>query len=148
MATDDNKQLRWTFAIGLSVALHVLIVLLMAGTGGDDSPVKTVPPAISKDEPSSGETEPPPVNSGLGAQSGRTASVAPHVDAAPHVNAASPAEAKSYKTYVVKSGDNLSKIAKLDGSTLAELAELNETDVKTLSRLQIGQTIKVRNGVE
>ena len=57
-------------------------------------------------------------------------------------------EAPTYKTYTVKSGDNLSKIAKLDGSTLSELAELNGTDVKTLSRLQPGQKIKVRNGIE
>lgn len=125
MSACENKQLRWTFAIGLSLALHVVIVLLMAGVGGDDTPSapshSTPSPSISApDVEETPKIEPPPV--------------------VPAV--------LQFKTYVVKAGDNLSKIAKLDGSTLAELAELNETDVKTLSRLQVGQKIKVKNGID
>lgn len=52
------------------------------------------------------------------------------------------------KYYVVKAGDNLSKIAKLDDSTLAELAELNGKSIKELSKLMIGQKIRVKNGIK
>lgn len=127
MATEENTQLRWIMAIGLSLALHVLIVAMMVGVGGDDSP-KTKP------VPSAPKTEEPAVST-------------PKVAEPPKVETPEPAP-KPFKTYVVKAGDNLSKIAKQDGSTLSALAELNGTDVKTLSRLQVGQTIKVRNGVE
>ena len=130
MATEENKQLRWIMAIGLSLALHVLIVVLRVGVGGDDSPKAKAAPA----------PEPAPA---------KTQTALPKTEEPPKIDTSSSALApKPYKTYVVKAGDNLSKIAKLDGSTLSELAELNDTDVKTLSRLQVGQTIKVRNGVE
>lgn len=137
MGADDNKQLRWIFAIGLSLALHVLIVALMVGIGGDDvAPSPVVAPA----KPENVEPDMPTPT-----QSVQNTAFTP---VAPAVAAPTQGEAPSFKTYVVKSGDNLSKIAKIDGSTLAELAKLNETDVKTLSRLQPGQRIKVRNGVE
>ena len=132
MGTEDNRQLRWIFAIGLSLALHVLVVVLMVGIGGDDAPSPVVAPA--KPEKVEPETPKPTFT---------PPSATTLTPPAPAQN-----EAPSYKTYTVKSGDNLSKIAKLDGSTLSELAELNGTDVKTLSRLQPGQKIKVRNGIE
>lgn len=46
--------------------------------------------------------------------------------------------------YVVKSGDNLSRIARDCGSTVDELADLNGTTVKKLANLRIGQVIKIR----
>ena len=140
MGTEDNRQLRWIFAIGLSLALHVLVVVLMVGIGGDDAPSPVVAPAkpekVEPDTPKPTFTSP----SAMTLTPSATTAVTP--------SAPTQREVPDYKTYTVKSGDNLSKIAKLDGSTLAELAELNETDVKTLSRLQPGQKIKVRNGIE
>ena len=141
MGIEENRQLRWIFAIGLSLALHVSVVVLMVGIGGDDlapSPV-AVPSKPEKAEPQAPKpmfTPPAPTP------------VAPSAPTAAIPSGLAQGEAPACKTYIVKSGDNLSKIAKLDGSTLAELAELNGTDVKTLSRLQPGQKIKVRNGVE
>lgn len=132
MGTEDNRQLRWIFAIGLSLALHVLVVVMMVGVGGDETPSPVVAPA----KPEKVEPEAP------------KPTFTPPSAAALAPSAPTQSEAPDYKTYTVKSGDNLSKIAKLDGSTLAELAELNGTDVKTLSRLQPGQKIKVRNGIE
>jgi LysM repeat protein len=54
----------------------------------------------------------------------------------------------AYKVYVVKPGDNLTRIAEKDKSTFEELAILNRTTVKKLCRLQVGQKIKLKNGVE
>ena len=141
MGIEDNRQLRWIFAIGLSLALHVLVVVLMVGIGGDDAAPSPVafPSKPEKVEP----LAPKPAFAPPAA-----AAVTPPATTVVAPLAQAQSETPSYKTYTVKSGDNLSKIAKLDGSTLAELAELNGTDVKTLSRLQPGQKIKVRNGVE
>ena len=138
MGVEENKQLRWVLAIGLSVALHVLIVALMVGVGGDDSAPSPV--AAPSAKPEKVEPEPQPARS----QPAKPEAVKPE----PPKPVKPEPVAPSYKTYTVKPGDNLSKIAKLDGSTLAELAELNETDVSTLARLKPGQVIKVRNGVE
>lgn len=46
-------------------------------------------------------------------------------------------------SYIVKPGDNLYKIARDHGCTVAELAKLNNTDIKKLSNLRKGQTIRV-----
>ena len=46
-------------------------------------------------------------------------------------------------TYVVKSGDNLTTIARKYSLTAAELSKLNGKDVKTFSRLRVGQRIRV-----
>ena len=44
------------------------------------------------------------------------------------------------KTYVVKNGDTMSKIAKMSGMSLAELAAKNP-QIKDLNRIKIGQSI-------
>ena len=46
--------------------------------------------------------------------------------------------------YIVKKGDNLTKLAAAHGMTNYELAELNGKDVKRFANLKIGQKIKVR----
>ena len=46
-------------------------------------------------------------------------------------------------SYTVKSGDNLSRLAKSCGATFSELAELNGTTVEKLANLRIGQVIKL-----
>lgn len=48
------------------------------------------------------------------------------------------------KEYVVKKGDNLTLIARRSGCSLEELAKLNNTTVKKLSNLWVGQKIKVK----
>ena len=44
-------------------------------------------------------------------------------------------------TYTVKSGDNLTKIAKTNGTTVAKLVELNE--IKNANLISVGQVLKV-----
>lgn len=46
-------------------------------------------------------------------------------------------------TYVVKQGDNLTKIARACGATVPELAELNGKPIKRLEKLWVGQKIKL-----
>ena len=47
--------------------------------------------------------------------------------------------------YIVKKGDNLTKLARKHGMTNEELAELNGKDVKRFANLKIGQKIKIRH---
>ena len=44
-------------------------------------------------------------------------------------------------TYTVKSGDNLTKIAKQFGTTVSELADKN--DIKDVNKIYVGQVIKI-----
>jgi LysM repeat protein len=73
------------------------------------------------------------------------------------VHNASPAEAKvpevsrpsaddGWETldYTVKSGDNLTVLARKSGMTNAEFAEMNDTTAKKLSVLRIGQRLIIR----
>lgn len=46
--------------------------------------------------------------------------------------------------YTVKSGDNLTVLARKSGMTNAEFAEMNDTTVKKLSVLRIGQRLIIR----
>jgi murein DD-endopeptidase len=48
---------------------------------------------------------------------------------------------KGAKTYIVVKGDNLTKIAKAHGSTVAELVKLN--GIKDKNKISIGQVLKV-----
>ncbi|HBJ59526.1 MAG TPA: hypothetical protein DDY72_03525, partial [Verrucomicrobia bacterium] len=45
--------------------------------------------------------------------------------------------------YEVRQGDNLTRIARACGSTVAELAALNGKPVKRLEKLWVGQKIKL-----
>ena len=47
------------------------------------------------------------------------------------------------RSYTVKPGDNLTRLARNAGTTPAELAKLNGVDEKELAKLKVGQTIKL-----
>lgn len=51
-------------------------------------------------------------------------------------------------SYVVKAGDSLYRIAREYSCTVSELAKLNNTDIKKLSNLRKGQTIRVPKTTE
>lgn len=61
--------------------------------------------------------------------------------AAPVAPAASAAPAAPAGTYTVKKGDNLTKIAKANGTTVAKLVELN--GIKNANLINIGQVLKL-----
>ena len=53
-------------------------------------------------------------------------------------------DAVAPEMYTIKAGDNLTMLAKKAGMTTTELAALNNKTVKELSRLYIGQTIRIK----
>ena len=53
-------------------------------------------------------------------------------------------DAVKLESYVVKSGDTLTALAKGCDSTPAELAKLNGVSLKELSDLKVGQKIKLK----
>jgi len=154
---DSDRAMLWTVAVAASLGLHALIIVALLGfgafAGGGDGPAPEQPrkPEVAVTEPAKPREQTPPVPSQTtGTVPTQTAETVPaQTHAAP---AASSAETTGTvpadeKFYIVKSGDNLSKIAKLDGSSIAELAELNGKSIKELSMLKIGQQIRVKNGI-
>lgn len=53
-------------------------------------------------------------------------------------------KAKKYRTYVVKSGETISSIAKKHGLTEKELIKLNGMNKKSADKIRVGQKIKVK----
>lgn len=140
----------WTVSFVASLGLHVLVVAALIGFGSLPSSTPPAPSAPSEQPPAAVAATTPesqvPVPT---ADTGSVPSVDKDTKDAVPVPAADTGTVPSVdKYYTVKAGDNLTKIAKLDGSTLAELAELNDKSIKELSRLKAGQRIKVKNGVE
>ena len=144
-AVEQNRQLLWLVAIALSIGLHVLVVVALVATSGGDGGRGDAPrPEIvnGRDARSPSGLRDTNLASGGGENAAQT--VGTGVPPVQKEDIATGGEAY----YIVKSGDNLSKIAKLDGSTLAELAEMNGKTVKELEKLQVGQKLKVKNGIE
>jgi len=142
---DSDRAMLWTVAVAASLGLHVLIIVALLGfgafTGGGDSPAPEEPkkPEVALSQPVKTPDQTGPV---------------PTQNAGPVPAQTVPSPADTAGTvptderfYIVKSGDNLSKIAKLDGSSIAELAELNGKSIKELSILRVGQQIRVKNGI-
>lgn len=122
----------WTVSFVASLGLHVLVLAALIGFGSLSSSTQPAPSAPSEQPPA--------------AVAATTPESQVPVPTVPAVDTGTVPVADKY--YTVKAGDNLTKIAKLDGSTLAELAELNDKSIKELGRLKVGQRIKVKNGVE
>lgn len=130
----------WTVSFVASLGLHVLVVAALIGFGSLSS---STPPA-----PSAPSEQPPAAVAATTPESQVPVPAAPAADTGTVPTADTGTVPVADKYYTVKAGDNLTKIAKLDGSTLAELAELNDKSIKELGRLKVGQRIKVKNGVE
>lgn len=130
----------WTVSFVASLGLHVLVVAALIGFGSLPS---STPPA-----PSAPSEQPPAAVAATTPESQVPVPTVPAADTGTVPAADTGTVPAADKYYTVKAGDNLTKIAKLDGSTLAELAELNDKSIKELGRLKVGQRIKVKNGVE
>jgi murein DD-endopeptidase MepM/ murein hydrolase activator NlpD len=78
-----------------------------------------------------------------GAPAKPAASAAPVAPVAPKPAAApaAPAAPAATGTYTVKKGDNLTKIAKANNTTVAKLVEIN--GIKNANLIQIGQVLKL-----
>ena len=141
---DSNRAMLWTVAVAASLGLHVLIIVALLGFGAltdpsspSSPPVPTAKPAAVASDSGTVPNETPPAPPAV---AGTVPNETPSADSGTVLS--------EDKYYVVKSGDNLSKIAKLDDSSLVELAELNGKSIKELSKLMVGQKIKVKNGIK
>jgi len=167
-AINPKTVLGWIIAGACSVGVHIVayVVLLFIGSGSakpvDHAVAKApvinpAPTAANAGAPAApgAETETPPTNLDtvpeVGRNPGRTSPAAnanrgptahPAGAEAPRSTGETPIKTKSY---TVKRGDSLIRLARKCGSTPAELAKLNGTDEKKLSALQPGQVIKLRD---
>ena len=146
---------RWLFAFVASVAVHAVVLgLLLApgcGGGGDgtsDTGDAPEPEAVERIDDSPEQTEEQrsydpaavlsPDQTSAPRPSGRTA---PQSAARPV--AAAPSDAVP-AVYVVKQGDNLTKIARQYGTTAEAIAKANGKSISAMNKLWVGQKIKLR----
>ncbi len=150
MANPQDKVSIWGVAIGGSLLIHAVILGLLALTsgGGTTPPEEEVVPP----EQVAGDVAPEPGGRSAGTvmPSRRNGdAVAPEPgggSGATETQVAAPAAespAAGPVLYEVRQGDNLTRIARACGSTVAELAALNGKPVKRLEKLWVGQKIKL-----
>ena len=150
---DSDRAMLWTVAVAASLGLHALIIVALLGFGAFTGP------SAPYDEP---HAKPVVAATDAGTVPNQTGTVPDRAGPLPNqppppIAGTVPSEQtpsnagtvpEEEKFYIVKSGDNLSKIAKLDNSSILELAKLNGKSIKELSRLMVGQKIKVKNGIK
>ena len=125
MEMDRDKMTEWCIAGTCSVAIHVFIILLfvlLGKTSDDPAPQRESAAAAREATPA------PP-------------SETPHETDDP-ASTPSPSEPRT-RTYKVKPGDNLTRLARNAHTTPAELARLNGVGEKEFAKLQVGQIIKL-----
>ena len=155
--TGENEFFRSFIAFFASIVLHVLIICAFGGfdsvTGGKSGVAGALEPSDSsglsskvgqqrKETPLESASELATAQGSLPAAGAgqKPSAVVPEWDKEERLPVTAP------KIYVVKPGDNLTRIAEKDKSSFEELAELNKTTVKKLAKLQVGQRIKLKNG--
>lgn len=123
----------WVFGGICSVALHAAGLGLLIGLGGSTNtpaaPSDSEDPAPAAEVSESGGPE-------------ESAPSAPVGSAAPSPARTAGAEGPDF--YVVKPGDNLTRIARDNGTTPEALAEINGKSLKQMNLLHVGQKIKLR----
>lgn len=166
-----EKMVEWGIAGACSVALHVLIIAFMVWSGRSsreaaadaDVATSSVMPAAGTSEavPETPQDVAPPTpvssrdSQPLGnaletrnfdqPTASRTGATRPARTTKPATAAPAPVEGTpKTRSYRVKAGDNLTRLARECGSTPAELAKLNGMDEKKLADLKVGQTIKLK----
>ena len=114
----------WIWGIIISAVSHglILAVFLVFGSGGQQGSHEDVSPCPGE----SAQVEP---------------STAPAAETQSKPEAPPVPAGSSVSEYEVRAGDTLGAIARRIGCSVERLAEVNGSDVKTLSRLQIGQRL-------
>lgn len=170
-----DRGTQWLIAIGISLALHVGGLLLLATWHAADAvsarpsnDERAEPAAVAETKPEEREPVPEvakpverePAERKPVAEPPEPKPVVKPVESKPVVKPVEPKESvkpdmggdsgnkanSSVETHVVKKGETLSSIAKACGCTIAELAKLNGASLKKLSNLRVGQRIKVPHG--
>ena len=123
--------------------IHFVLLGLLAMTAGGNSTPPEPPAELPAPAPAASASAAEGDNGGQGTAR-PTRAVTP---AAPRQSSAatstSTVSQDEVVTYVVKQGDNLTKIARACGATVPELAELNGKPIKRLEKLWVGQKIKL-----
>ncbi|MGN0847984.1 MAG: LysM peptidoglycan-binding domain-containing protein [Kiritimatiellia bacterium] len=147
----------WVFALFASIALHVVVLGVMLGLRGcgESTPPPAVQPIpqtdgratdVASERPSEAPATPEPraeaaapkkpdVKKAEGKKPEATKKPAPAKD--------EKSPAAGWKSYKVKPGDSLTKIARACGCTVHELARAN--GLSPTANLMVGQTIKIRD---
>ena len=165
-----DRGTQWLIAIGISLALHVGGLLLLATWHAADAASARPSNDEQTEQASVAETKPEekdpapevakPIERKPVAEPPEAKPVVKPAEPKPVVKPAEPKESvkpvagedfgnkanSSVETHVVKKGETLSSIAKACGCTIAELAKLNGASLKKLSNLHVGQRIKVPHG--
>lgn len=150
---DSDRAMLWTVAVAASLGLHALIIVALLGFGAFTGPSAPSDEPLAKPVVAATDAGTVPNQTGtVPDQAGPLPNQPPPPIAGTVPSEQIPSNAgtvpEEEKFYIVKSGDNLSKIAKLDNSSILELAKLNGKSIKELSRLMVGQKIKVKNGIK
>lgn len=151
MSENEEQAMNWTVGLVGSIALHVVVVGLFLTLGRatpstelelGEAPSAAVAEGESREETETeAETEAELRPSGSPrVESSRVELATPSTTA--RVESVSP-NVGDAKIYVVQRGDNASRIAQKHGLTLQELANLNNTTVRKLNEIAIGQKLKV-----
>ena len=150
--------MRWIVAITASIAVHaaVLALFVAPGCGGEDgsdsAPAPSSAAQTAEAQPREGDSageeraySPPSVLSPEPGGGGAAANRRPARPAAeaPGPGGASPA-ASIPEYYVVKQGDNLTKIARAYGTAAQDIAKANGKSLNAMNKLWVGQKIKLR----
>ena len=151
-----GNSVNWMFAILASVVLHAVVIGLATATSSPKVPPTTETCEEVKDEdevPESPEVEnaanmktsPKPngnAQSGIGSIG---VGNAPAPVTRPKPVQAIPMPERAFpEVYEVKRGDTLTKIAKIYGLTVEEIAAANGKSVKKMNILWVGQKVKLR----
>ena len=130
--------------------IHFVLLGLLAMTAGGNSTPPEPPAELPAPAPAASASGAEGDNGGAEGDNGGQGTPPPTravTPAAPRQSSAatstSTVSQDEVVTYVVKQGDNLTKIARACGATVPELAELNGKPIKRLEKLWVGQKIKL-----
>ena len=135
----------WVFGAVCSIAIHAVGLGLIVGYGrsGRDASAAAeepesppAPAAVAAPAPSE---ERPAASAAASAAPSAAPEPRPAADL-PRTSA--PSEGPAF--YVVKPGDNLTRIARENGTTPEALAEINGKTLKQMNLLYVGQKVKLR----
>ena len=167
--TDEGGSgARWAFAAIASVVIHIVVIGVFLAPGCDSQPPRddqSDSPEVAQKEdvqlPAEGDsvgtersyTPPGSVltpDASTQRQPARAASprasTSPRAPATAGTSPAKPREASASMpaVYVVKQGDNLTKIARAHGTTAEAIAKANGKSLNAMNMLWVGQKIKLR----
>ncbi len=149
----------WGTALVASVALHIVVLGLLLGfrgCGGTETPPPAPPPQTdgrATDLPETKDAEPTAESKSADVQTKDEVKKSPtkkptvkKPEAKPPARGdKKPAEelSEGWKTYKVKPGDSLTRIARSCGMTVQELAKANK--LSPTANLRLGQTLKIKD---